>query len=81
VFVLILLTLIVLSLVWNVAGVFLVLQLSLYFFTLGLAGVQLALKTRKGFLIWGLPIAIAVMHIAWGSGFLWSGISSLFKNG
>ena len=80
-FVLSLLTLIVLSLVWNIAGYLLGLQLILYFFVLELAGVQLAVKTRKGFLLWGLPLAIAAMHIAWGSGFLWSGISSLFKNG
>ncbi|HMZ08005.1 MAG TPA: glycosyltransferase family 2 protein [Anaerolineales bacterium] len=80
-FVLILLTLIVLSLVWNAAGVLLALQLSFYLFALGLAGLQLAVKKRKGFLIWGLPLAIAVMHLAWGSAFLWSGLSSLFKNG
>lgn len=80
-FVLILLTLIVLSLVWNAAGVLLALQLSFYLFALGLAGLQLAVKKRKGFLIWGLPLAIAVMHLAWGSAFLWSGLLSLFKNG
>jgi len=27
----------------------------------------------------GLPLAISTMHIAWGSGFLWSGIISMFK--
>jgi len=81
VFVLALLTLIVLSLGLAVARVLLVLQLFVYFFVLGLAGLRLAMKTRKGFLFWGLPFAIATMHIAWGMGFLWSGISSMFKNG
>lgn len=81
VFVLALLTLIVLSLGLAVARVLLVLQLFVYFFVLGLAGLRLAMKTRKGFLFWGLPFAIATMHIAWGMGFLWSGISSIFKNG
>jgi hypothetical protein len=61
--------------------VLLALQLFVYFFVLGLAGLRLAMKTRKGFLFWGLPFAIATMHIAWGMGFLWSGILSMFKNG
>lgn len=81
VFVLALLTLIVLSLGLTVARVLLALQLFVYLFVLGLAGLRLAMKTRKGFLFWGLPFAIATMHIAWGMGFLWSGISSMFKNG
>lgn len=81
VFVLALLTLIVLSLGLAVARVLLALQLFVYFFVLGFAGLRLAMKTRKGFLFWGLPFAIATMHIAWGMGFLWSGILSMFKNG
>ncbi|NOH03834.1 MAG: glycosyltransferase family 2 protein [Chloroflexi bacterium] len=80
-FVLILLALIVLSLWLAAARSLLALQLFVYFIVLGLAGLQLAMKTRKGFLIWGLPLAVASMHIAWGAGFLWSGISSMFKNG
>ncbi len=80
-FVFILAALIVLSLGLRIAQVLLVLQLFVYFFILGLAGIQLAIKTRKGFLIWGLPLAIATMHITWGAGFLWSGITSMFKNG
>lgn len=81
VFVFILFLLIVLSLEWQFAQVMLALQLFAYFFVLGLAGLQLAIKKRKGFLLWGLPLAIATMHITWGAGFLWSGIMSLFKNG
>ena len=81
VFVLILFALIVLSLGSTIAQLLLALQLSAYFFVLGLAGLRLAIKTRKGFLIWGLPLAIATMHITWGAGFLWSGITSMFKNG
>ncbi|MCQ3937818.1 MAG: glycosyltransferase family 2 protein [Chloroflexi bacterium] len=81
VFVLILLALIVLSLWMTPARILLALQLFVYFFVLGLAGAWLAVRTRKGFLLWGLPLAIATMHIAWGAGFLWSGVSSMFKNG
>ena len=81
VFVFVLLALIVLSLGLTFARYLLILQLSVYFFILGLAGLQLAIKTKKGFLLWGLPLAIATMHISWGAGFLWSGILSMFKNG
>lgn len=80
-FVLILALLIVLSLGLTFPRPLLGLQLFVYFLALGLAGLQLAMKTRKGFLFWGLPLAIATMHISWGAGFLWSGISSIFKNG
>lgn len=81
VFVFVLLTLIVLSLSLPLAQIGLALQVSAYLLILGFAGFRLAIKTKKGFLIWGLPLAIATMHISWGAGFLWSGISSMFKNG
>lgn len=80
-FVLILITLVVLSLGWAFARYLLALQVSVYVLILGLAGLWLAGKKRKGFLLWGLPLAIMTMHITWGAGFLWSGITSLFKNG
>lgn len=81
VFAAILMALIVLSLWMILARYLLALQLFVYFFVLGIAALGLALKTRKGFLLWGLPTAIATMHITWGMGFLWSGITSMFKNG
>ncbi len=78
-FILILVLLIVLSL-WIVPARYLLgLQLFVYFIPLGLAGLKLAFNKRKGFLFWGLPLAIATMHFAWGAGFLWSGILNLFK--
>lgn len=81
VFVLSLFVLIVLSLWITPARYLLILQLFSYFFVLGFAGLRLVMKTRKGFLLWGLPSAIAAMHLSWGAGFLWSGIVSMFKNG
>ncbi|MBL8089733.1 MAG: glycosyltransferase [Anaerolineales bacterium] len=82
IFVLSLLAWVVLSLWLPIAFYILVVQLFLYFFVLGLAGLRLAIVKKKGYLIFGIPLAIATMHIAWGSGFLFSGISSLFaKNG
>lgn len=82
VFVLSLIILIVLSLPAVFARYFLAAQLTFYFSLLSLAGLKLAIEKRNWFLIFGLPLAISTMHISWGMGFLWSGISSLFiKNG
>ena len=78
VFVLSLFILIVLSLFVGLARYILAAQLLIYFSALGLAGLKLAIKKRKGFLFIGLPLAIMTMHISWGAGFLWSGIPRLF---
>ena len=50
-----------------------------YFSVLILAGLHAALQQRKAFLVPGLPLAIAAMHISWGSGFLWSALTSSFN--
>lgn len=47
-------------------------EVSLYVIILILTGCQTAIRQKKLALIIGLPLAIAVMHIAWGAGFLWS---------
>ncbi|MBT3315692.1 MAG: glycosyltransferase family 2 protein [Anaerolineae bacterium] len=64
---------------WLILGAFfplfflvLVLELFLYFFILFFAAL------RKRML--GLPIAIATMHISWGSGLLWSTLTSFRVN-
>ena len=56
---------------WLLAG-----ELLVYFSSLLLAGFYAALKHRKLYLLPGLVVAIASMHIAWGSGFLWSMLTS-----
>jgi succinoglycan biosynthesis protein ExoA len=76
--VLILFVLIVLSLFVGFARYLLAAQLFVYFFALVLAGTRLAIKKNTGSLLLGLPLAISTMHMAWGAGFLWSGISSPF---
>lgn len=48
------------------------LQWLVYFLILGLAGLKLSIEQKKPFLTAGLPAAIAVMHLAWGAGFLLS---------
>jgi glycosyltransferase involved in cell wall biosynthesis len=78
-FALSLFALIVLSLFSVPARYLLAVQLFGYFFVLSLAGLKLALEKNTGFLLPGLPLAISTMHLAWGAGFLWSGISSPFN--
>ncbi len=79
-FVLVLLILFLSSFIAPIARYALALQLAVYFFAVESAAIILALKTKKSFLLWGLPFAIAIMHISWGVGFLWSGVISPFKN-
>ncbi|PWH14809.1 MAG: glycosyltransferase family 2 protein, partial [Anaerolineae bacterium] len=63
--------------VWPLFGWLLALELGAYLTVLMLAGLRSALGRRQFFLLWGLPLAIAVMHLAWGSGFLWSILSGV----
>lgn len=49
-----------------------VLELTFYALLLFGAGFYSGLKYRDGALIPGVPLAVAVMHLAWGSAFLWS---------
>ncbi|MCK7520575.1 MAG: glycosyltransferase family 2 protein [Ignavibacteriales bacterium] len=51
-------------------------ELVIYFATMFLAGLRSASQRGSTYLMIGLPLAIPVMHISWGSGFLWSILSS-----
>jgi glycosyltransferase involved in cell wall biosynthesis len=77
-FVVSLIALIVLSLTNTLVFCLLLTEVFLYFTVLGVAGLKFAMEKKRLFLVFGLPLAISAMHIAWGAGFLWSGISSLF---
>lgn len=68
-----------LSLAWPVFSWLLAFEILGYCGILALAGLQAALKNRQFSLIFGLPMAIAAMHWAWGSGFLWSLFSGVKK--
>ena len=78
-FVFSLLGLAVLSLFTSFAGVLLLAEVSLYGSILILAGIYAAFRKRKAYLLAGLPLAIAAMHLSWGSGFLWSLLTSSFQ--
>jgi hypothetical protein len=81
-FVLSLLGLAVLSFVFPAAGWILAGELILYISIFILAGLYAGLRLHKLYLLAGLPLVIPIMHISWGSGLLWSMISSGFqKNG
>jgi succinoglycan biosynthesis protein ExoA len=54
------------------ARLLLLVEVALYAAALGAAGLLAALKRRRASLVLGLPLAISVMHISWGAGFIWS---------
>ena len=59
--------------IWSpVAGWLLSLVICLYVIVLLAAGMYSALRIKELSLFFGVPFAIATMHISWGSAFLWS---------
>jgi hypothetical protein len=60
--------------------VLLIAEILLYVLALVITGTQSALRQKKVHVLIGLPLAIATMHIAWGSGFLWSIIKGVFTD-
>jgi succinoglycan biosynthesis protein ExoA len=78
VFVLSLLVLPVLSLWIGIARYAFAMQLLIYVFILGLAGLKMAIEKRNVIFFVGLPLAIITMHVAWGAGFLWSSLTNPF---
>ena len=75
-FVLSLLVLAVLSMFHPILEIILLSEIILYFSVFVVAGISAALNNRKPYLVFGLSLAIPVMHITWGSGLLWSMLSS-----
>ncbi|HSG43462.1 MAG TPA: glycosyltransferase family 2 protein [Anaerolineales bacterium] len=81
-FVLSMLVLASLSLFIHPIGWILAIQIFGYLIVLLLVGLQVGIRDQKSYLWVGLPLAISVMHISWGSGFLWSILTSRSgKNG
>ncbi len=71
-FVLSLLVLLALMAAWPLAGWIFVIELLTYTAILALVGLNTAIHHRDWALAFGVPLAIATMHLAWGSAFLWS---------
>jgi succinoglycan biosynthesis protein ExoA len=70
VFVLSLLGLAVLAVFWSLAGWALLTEVALYLVVLLAGAIPAARRAGDWRLTAGIPLAIAVMHICWGSGFL-----------
>jgi glycosyltransferase involved in cell wall biosynthesis len=79
-FVVSLIGLALLSIFLPVARLLLSAELVLYFSIMLLVGFFAAIQQRKAYLVIGLPLSIFAMHVSWGSGFLWSMLTSS-KNG
>ena len=62
----------VLSFAWRVFGWLLLFEFLAYFIILMMVSLKNAVFRKEYFLMIGLPLAVAVMHLAWGAGFLWS---------
>jgi cellulose synthase/poly-beta-1,6-N-acetylglucosamine synthase-like glycosyltransferase len=71
-FVVSLIGLAVLTPFWQLAIWLLLGMIGIYIIVLVLAGIQIAIKNKNAAMIIGVPLAIACMHFAWGTGFLWS---------
>ncbi|MGC1376906.1 MAG: glycosyltransferase family 2 protein [Anaerolineales bacterium] len=54
-------------------------ELLLYIGILEWFALRAALQRREFSLVFGLPLAIAVMHVAWGGGFLWSMLQGMVR--
>ena len=59
---------------WLLLGV-----MVLYIGALIISGLDVVLESKKYSMLVGVPIAIAVMHISWGSAFIWSLIETVVQ--
>jgi glycosyltransferase involved in cell wall biosynthesis len=62
------------------ARILLLIELLVYFVTLMAGSISISRKKHDLRFIIGIPVAIAVMHLSWGTGFLWSLIKSAFES-
>jgi succinoglycan biosynthesis protein ExoA len=60
--------------------ILLVTEIFIYLIALAAAGIRTAVLQKKVYMVIGVPLAIATMHIAWGAGFLWSMIKGTYTN-
>lgn len=79
VFVLSIVGLVLMAFFWSWPLYLLVGIVMAYSFTLFLAAIPVAWKNKDARLLIGIPLAIATMHLAWGTGFLWSLLTWLGK--
>lgn len=68
--------LVILSIWFTNARIFLLAGIGLYLLLLTGASVSHARTHKEPRLLLGIPLAIMTMHFSWGSGFLWSMLHS-----
>lgn len=68
----------VLAILFPIFRILLAAEVLIYLLALLSAGVQAAYAQRRAYLVFGLGLAIACMHLSWGMGFLWSMIKGIF---
>jgi GT2 family glycosyltransferase len=61
-----------LSLAFPLARILLLLEVMVYFSVLFAGAIPAAVRRKDPLLAVGIPLAICVMHLSWGGGFLWS---------
>ena len=71
IFVLALLFLGILAIIWNLALWLLAFIVILYTIVLFSIGIQMGIKHKNLAFIFGVPAAVATIHLSWGSAFLW----------
>ena len=52
---------------------------TIYGLVLAFVGFQSALRRRDWPLVFGVPVAIASMHLSWGVAFLWSFLNTILR--
>ncbi len=72
------LMLLLLSIFWNLARLVFTAAIISYFVILTVGSIKPAIKTRQPMSVIGIPLAIATMHVSWGSGFWWSLLKRVF---
>ncbi len=60
-----------LSIGWNLARLFLAVIVILYTIVICAAGIQMSIKHKNPSLAIGVPLAIATIHLSWGTALLW----------
>jgi succinoglycan biosynthesis protein ExoA len=70
-FVLTLISLLLLSLVWYLARLLLAIIVLLYTIVIFIVGIQMSLRHKDIAMSIGVPLAIATIHLSWGTALLW----------
>ena len=74
-FVLVLISLGLLSLVWNLSRWLLGIIVLLYMLIIFIVGIKMSIRNKDISMVIGVPLAIATIHLSWGTALLWGLVS------